>query len=217
MSGIGQEYLESVCEVKTMTNSLLTMGYISEIDNELDYIRVQNKEEDLMTIAYDTLVKISVFNSKLGFKVLVGRVFLSNPKFIKIVQVTSLVDYERRAFFRVPVTIPAEIHEIAYSDGHKGLGKLILKCDIKDISLNGMFIKTENYFEIGRKYIVTFELPESSTMNLILRISRHEKNELKSGYGCRLEDVSERQGDIIYKYIFRKQSEIIRKMRAKEM
>lgn len=217
MSGLGQEYKGSVCEIKTMSNALLTMGNIVEIDDEMDFIKVENSDEDLMVISYDTLVKVSVYNSKLGFKVLVGRVFLSTPKFIKIVQVTSLVDYERRAFFRVPVDIPAKIYVLDVEDGNKMRGEIIEETRIKDMSLSGMFIRSNNPYEVNKRYMACFDLTGNMTINLVCKVARHEENEVKSGYGLLFEEVTERQSDIIYKYIFQRQSEIIRKNRSINM
>lgn len=214
MSGLEQDYKGSVCEIKTMSNALLTMGSIAEIDEEMDFIKVENDEEELMVISYDTLVKVSVYNAKLGFKVLVGRVFLSTPKFVKIVQVTSLVDYERRAFFRVPVDIPAKIYHLEVEDGNKMCGELIEETRIKDMSLSGMFIRSNFPYGVQKRYMVCFDLTGNVTINLICKVARHEQNEVKSGYGLLFEDMSERQGDTIYKYIFKRQSEIIRKNRA---
>mgnify|MGYP000892613451 CR=1 FL=1 len=101
------EYIASVCEIKTLANELVATGTIQEITPE--YIEVSDKTGFMSITPYGIPVKMNVFNSKNGFRVLAGKVYTSNPKFLRIVDVITLLDCERRHFFRVEVNMIAQI------------------------------------------------------------------------------------------------------------
>lgn len=104
---IPAEYISSICEVKTIDNVLIATGMVDEITDE--YIEVAVKSGKMSTIRFGEEVKINLFNSKHGFRVLAGKVYTSSLQFIRIVEVISILDYERRHFFRVDIDMKSNI------------------------------------------------------------------------------------------------------------
>lgn len=104
---IPSEYVSSICEIKTMNNNLVATGMVTEITEE--YIEISIKSGVMTKIRYGSEVKINVFNSRLGFRVLVGSVYTSSRDFVTIMDIASILDYERRHFFRVDIDLKAEI------------------------------------------------------------------------------------------------------------
>lgn len=93
------EYLGSVCEVKTIDNEMVAAGTIRAVTPE--FIDVVDRSGSTPSAPYGMDVKISVFNSRQGFRVMVGKVYTSSMQFVRISDVKSVLDYERRHFFRV--------------------------------------------------------------------------------------------------------------------
>lgn len=104
---IPTEYVSSICEIKTMDNNLIATGIIDEITGE--YIEIGIKSGKISATHFATEVKINVFNSRLGFRVLVGNVYTSSMDFIRVIDVNNILDYERRHFFRVDLDLKANV------------------------------------------------------------------------------------------------------------
>lgn len=104
---IPAEYVSSICEVKTMDNVLVATGMIDEIAE--DYMEISVKSGKMVGTSFGAEVKINIFNSKMGFRVLAGKVYTSSRDFIRVVEVISILDYERRHFFRVDMDLRAQI------------------------------------------------------------------------------------------------------------
>lgn len=227
MLPISKEYESSVCEIKSMENELLATGYISEITPE--HIQISNTADAMTIIRYNTIVKVNIFNGKLGFKVIAGKVYISTLNFIRIVEVKTLLDYERRVFFRVNVHTDAVIYKEKHDETNakevlSGEDKDIerdedrslerIEVTIRNISLGGILISTDHKFDKGEKFMVDLKfLGDNATFNCIVRRIENTKTEDINKYGCEFFDYSEKQGDLLCRYIFDRQRELIRKRR----
>ena len=66
-------YEGSVCEIKTTENTFITTGRISSVSE--DKIKLHIKSKAFRSVPFGFRVKINIVNSKLGFRVIEGKVY----------------------------------------------------------------------------------------------------------------------------------------------
>lgn len=215
MLPISEKYLLSPCEVRSMENAPILVGHIGKfVENG---VQIVSKDDRLPVIHCNTTVKISVMNSALGFKILIGKVYLSTEEFLRVVDLQSAMEYEKRNFFRVKVNVEAEAFPVkavtetgdAPSPAHDPI-----RVSIRDISLSGMFLATSCSMSIGDQLIVNLKL-YGTVVSLLCKVVRKLPVELgtEDGYGCEFLDNSGRQFDLLSKYLFDCQREQIQVMK----
>lgn len=222
------EYISSVCEIKTLSNELVATGTIRKITEE--YIEVSDKTGLMPIAAYGTEVKMNVFNSKSGFRVLAGKVYTSSLKSIRIMEVVSLLDLERRHFFRVEVNMSAYVILLKKKnqeaekekpeekpkeelDKQKGKETPAVHATIRNLSLGGtLFSSTENY-ESGD--IISIRLKFDRNVFQFKGTVRRTGDTIHGQmlYGCEFMDVPKAAANALCAYIFQCQRQQIHKKR----
>ncbi|WP_180951017.1 flagellar brake protein [Marasmitruncus massiliensis] len=216
------EYISSVCEIKTLSNELVATGTIRKITEE--YIEVSDKTGLMPIAAYGTEVKMNVFNSKSGFRVLAGKVYTSSLKSIRIMEVVSLLDLERRHFFRVEVNMSAYVvllkkkneeaeKEKTKEEPDKQKETPAAHVTIRNLSLGGtLFSSTENY-ESGD--IISIRLKFDRNVFQFKGAVRRTGDTIHGQmlYGCEFMDVPKAAANALCAYIFQCQRQQIHKKR----
>lgn len=213
MLPIPEKYLLSPCEIKDMDNKPILIGCLSAItDNE---IQISNKTDSLPVIHCNTTVRVSIFNNTFGFQVLVGKVYLSTESFIRLVDLQSEANYEKRNFFRVKVEIQAEA--VPQRSGHAAPGKAF-PVQVMDLSLSGLYFISSQKLKIGDRLKLRLKLNEIPVL-LCCRVVRKlvVERAMEDGYGCQFLDQSEVRSDLMCKYLFDCQREQIRKMKENQL
>lgn len=220
MLAIPQEYISSLCEVKSMTNDPLAVGRIIKIDNEA--LEITSRDDERMPLLqYRTPVKIFVYNTKLPTRILVGIVYLSTENFARLEEVQPLQDFERRAAFRVNTNVSATmialrspeeqakfdaiLQKATPEEAEKMLAHSTLEVRVMDISLTGLRVQSPTPLPVGARYFVEFILLDSHmTFNLrVQRLIKMPNGEIQ--YGCIFFDYSERRMDALCKELFQLQ------------
>ncbi len=203
---IPENYISSLCEIKTMENQLISRGKIKEI--EADSIKVADRDGNMELISFGTRVKINIFNNKSGFRVLVGKVLTSNEEEMKIVDIMSLVDHERREFFRVSLKNHTNMY-IANTLVEAQLSEPI-KIVVNDLSLSGLQIETKKELQTNQDIWVEFDIKGKLYLWQCKVIRMVEYNELGVYYyGCQFAFDDSNENDILCAYLFQKQREQI--------
>jgi hypothetical protein len=194
---------------------LLAIGYIQQIFDEV--LVIGEKKHSLHTIKVNTNVKISIFSSKQGFRVLLGTVYTSSPSLMKIADVRAIVDKERRNYFRVDMQVPVDIYldimdTIDESNRKEGT--------IMDMSLNGFMLQIKEEIGARRDVWAEFEL-RGKKCSIQCRISREIQCDIKGTYryGCEFmstERGKDSQRDLICSYLFQVQRDILNRRRMAE-
>lgn len=213
MAILTDDYKNSVCEIKSVHNDLLTTGRIYSI-SESNIEFVHPEDDKMPLIPYNTPVKVSVFNAKRGFRMLMGTVFISTDVFLRVADVQSLQDFERRGFFRMRVTIPSRIY-LLETEGSEDTEIQPVNVMIEDISLSGIQVSLERQLAIGETFSVEVQLFKKKMMFhcRITRVAREGKDN-RHFYGCAFFDQSERQIDDLCYDLFQLQRMEIRKRRS---
>ncbi|XOQ48726.1 MAG: Flagellar brake protein YcgR [Eubacteriales bacterium] len=206
MFPISTQYLHSPCEIRTISNELITTGSISDILHGA--IQICNDFDNLPIIHCNTPVKMNIYNNTAGFKVLVGKVFLSTAELMQITDIQNLVDFEQRSFFRLKVTKKVKARLLP----DKAAGETDSKefdATITDLSLSGLFMNTTQKLEINQRFTVTLCL-FGNRIPFNCKVERIKGDPYMNGYGCSFLDNTTHQSDLLCRYLFELQREQIR-------
>lgn len=192
------EYKSSVCEIKTLQNELLSTGIISAIDPE--YLEISGRTGIMPLLKFRDEIKLSIFNHKYGFRVLNALVYISNRKFMRVFDTQSILDYERRNFFRVDTHINAEILLFRGKDLKDSVPKeSVVVCNL---SLGGAKLLTK--IELEEDEIFQLHLPiNGKDCVFTCRVHRVEsKNPGTWLCSCEFLEYSDKQSDVLCAYLF---------------
>lgn len=213
MIPISPSYIDSICEVKTVENQLIAKGTITDVND--DYLEVTYRDE-VHLLPPDSQVKISIVNKKLGFKVVVGKVYVGTNQFVRIIEIITLMDFEKRDYFRIAIDEKAVFYReklTAYETNFTQLPAIDIS--LNNISLCGVFILCNEKLQIGDTIYILLELARGKEIFpcVIRRICNNEEG--ISGYGCEFINHTQRQSDELYRYIFDKQLSYLKRQQDK--
>jgi len=201
------EYINSICEIKTKENEFISSGNIIEIESE--YIKIAYKSSDMPLIGCGTEIKVNIFNTRLGFRVLIGQVFTSTHKDIKVVDYITLIESERRNFFRVLVDMQTCV--ILIKDSKASPDYERIPVILRDLSLSGTRIQSKITFERGTVLLVEIII-KGKVHRYQCRVVRLEKQiEDDYYYGCEFILYDDHDNDVLCSYLFQMQREQIQK------
>ncbi|MDL2218398.1 PilZ domain-containing protein [Christensenellaceae bacterium OttesenSCG-928-M15] len=215
---IDQEYVNSICELLTEKNQLLTHGRITAIrDNKIDIIQREGDDDFAPSFRFGMPVKLNVFNVKLGLKVLAGIIHGSGNGRVRIAGAEVLQDSERREFVRVPspqvgmlysLSEVIEVPDFITNGTNKLNIKSVPSCQkvrIENISLSGLQFSCFEKFRKGERFLVAYT-PISEQIHLQCEVVRSFKDELdRYHYGCRLLQMRDDEIDELSKLVMRLQ------------
>lgn len=202
---IQKEYEGSICEIKSMANELIAIGKIKEITEK--YIKITNSKKELQIVDYGTPLKINVFNSKIGFRVLVASVYTSTRKEMSVDSIYNLVEKERRNFFRVDMNLPAKI---VYKESLSDELPIEREVTIMDMSLSGLRFKTNHEIGINKTFSIELTLSKKGASNFSCQILRII--DVKDGiyqYGSEFVYSKTEDADLLCSFLFKKQREFL--------
>ena len=219
MLPISEQYVSSPCEVKTMADEPLLFGYITEVNSgDGENIVISGKNGDLPVIHCNTRVTVNVFNSLLGFKVLVGVVFVSSRELLKVTGLQSAADYEKRHFFRVKVRIQTDACKMLDEDIEQGYSEQRFPIVIHNLSLSGAAFEAagEQALRLNDRICIILMLYGRKAA-LLAKIVRIVNNGGADTFGCEFLDNTGRQFDLLARYLLDCQREQIQLFKQNRM
>lgn len=214
---IPEGYVDSSCVIKTKKNDLLTMGTLRKIRDS--YIDISDSRNEFPEINYNKLVKIEIYNSRLGFRVLIGNIYISTKNLLRIINLNEATNQEHREYFRITVsdeafiysTDPKAVYVPAQSeDGHQ---QEALCVSLVDISLGGVLVKVAEEMPIGEEFCI--KIPAIGADVLYRCIVRRKVGFGNDdiGMGCEFQDMSVLQEDLLYRFILKRQNAQLKRVR----
>lgn len=197
-----------------MENIPLFVGYIEKFVE--DGIQIASHKDRLPLLQCNTAVKISIMNNALGCKILIGKVYLSTDQFLRVVNVMTAAEYEKRNFFRVRVSLEAKAFLTRGGAAAQGSAEPAppmegpIPVKINDLSLSGLFLIADCKMKPGDRLVVSLSLYGTDIL-LPCRVVRKTTVDLgtKDGYGCEFLENSGRQFDLLCRYLYDCQREQI--------
>lgn len=209
-------YVGSSCVMKAKNNDLISMGVLHRIGK--NFIDIGSSRNELPTIPYNLLVKVEIYNTQLGFRVLIGRVYLSSPKLARITDLNEATNDERREYFRISTRDQGIIYNFMRMDGESETEEPDtdyngLKVRLVDISLGGLMFRSKEEFRVDDKFNIVIPAM-GDTMLFSCEVRRQvERPDGEYGYGCEFMDMATQQEDLLYRYILKRQSDQLRRIR----
>ncbi|MEW4413943.1 PilZ domain-containing protein [Clostridium sp. AN503] len=209
-------YVGSSCVMKAKNNDLISMGVLHRIGK--NFIDIGSSRNELPTVPYNLLVKVEIYNTQLGFRVLIGRVYLSSPKLARITDLNEATNDERREYFRISTRDQGIIYNFMRMDGEAeaeepDMDYNGLKVRLVDISLGGLMFRSKEEFRVDDKFNIVIPAM-GDTMLFSCEVRRQvERPDGEYGYGCEFMDMATQQEDLLYRYILKRQSDQLRRIR----
>lgn len=216
MVDLADGYVGSSCVIKAKNNDLISMGVLHRIGK--NFVDVGSSRNELPGIPYNLLIKLEIYNTQLGFKVLIGRLYLSSPKLARIIDLNEATNDERREYFRISTRDIGIIYNCMRGDDVLDMEEEPkdvngIKVQLVDISLGGLMFRTKEVLGVGETFsIVIPAMKENMLYECTIRRSV-EKPENYIGYGCEFSEMTNLQEDILYRYILRCQNEQLKRIR----
>lgn len=216
MLPLPQEYVGSICELKSLDNRLIAVGRIIKIDFEALEIAA-GEDEYMPLIQYRLPVKIHV-HSQHGNRVLVGITYLSTDRFTRLEEVKPLQDFERRGAFRVNSGVQGTLSPLisqtqrrAFEEKLASLppeeaealeAKTFCRVNVVDISLTGVRLSSPRPLHELEQFILEFQ-PVKLPMSLHIKVERLIRMPDETlQYGCSFVDIQDRQTDLLCRDLF---------------
>lgn len=210
-----KEYDKAICEVRSLSNSLLATGIIRLVSDSDDTLEVLSRAGHLPMLSMGTRVNVVVHQSKAGLKVLTGEVYISGEDMMRLRNVTTRAEHDPRRYYRQVIDHSATLLFPEGGEDHEGVAlPERLPIRVKDISQCGMMFECENTFAVGDELQVSITLlhNELETLNLIIR-REVPRPSGKKGYGCDIVDMSGRLEQRLTAFVMEEQQLSLRRSR----
>ncbi len=200
MLPVPEQYVSFPCEIKLMNGDPILYGCISRIAD--DEMEISGKDGRLPIVHCNTIVKLNLYHRTLGFKALVGKVYLSTETLIRVVNLQLAADYEKRNFFRVRACLECSIMPVSKNGGGNNGNRRFYPAVTENLSLGGLLFSCGEKLEAGEALIVCLKL-YSAALSLPCKIIRRSGGPgTQWKYGCEFLDNTGRQFDVICRYLF---------------
>lgn len=213
MLPVSEQYVSFPCEIKSMNGDPILYGFISRIADE--EMEISGNGDRLPIVHCNTIVKLNLYHRTLGFKALVGKVYLSTEKLIRVVNLQLAADYEKRNFFRVRVCLECSVMPVSKNEGNNG-NRRVYSAVMENLSLGGLLFSCGEKLETGEALIVCLNLYDADLSLPCKIIRRSGSPGTQWKYGCEFLDNTGRQFDVICKYLFDCQRDQIRMIKQKQ-
>lgn len=213
MNPIDERYLGNVCEIRSFANELIGIGVIKEVGE--DFITIGARDSELRLFNTFQKIKLNIFNTKVGFTVIICEVLASTRKMLRVVSPIKIVDHERRQGFRVAVDLHAKI-SISREKLERGESEELQVVWIKDMSICGLKIQSDKKYILGQVVWLMFELDARTKLIVKAQFVR-DTDVVNDGdmreYGIKLLFDREEDSDKLCSYLFKAQREQSQKVR----
>lgn len=199
------EYHGALCELKTLSNDLLTTGVIQKIGE--DFLEISNALGTSSIKFFVEEVKVIITHKKLPDRVFIGKLYIPNLKFFRVIDVQNVMNRDMRNFFRVNVYLPATIVVPNEDKEAKELTNTY-EVNVIDLSLGGMYMTVDTYIAMGTQILISMQLDgHKFEVSAVIKRKRDLTNN-QFGYGCAFIGLKNKNADIVVKYLFKKQKEV---------
>ena len=214
MVELPDSYVGSSCVVKTKNNDLLTMGTLHRVKEK--YIDINSSRNELPEIPYNLLVKVEIYNTRIGFRVLIGRVYISTKQMARITDLNEATNDERREYFRISTRDEGIIYNLVRKEEEEEAQNEDandIRVQLVDISLGGLMFKIKRELTPDDSFSIMVPALGDSMLYACEIRRRVERADGYLGYGCEFMDMTNLQEDLLYKYILKRQNDQLRRIR----
>lgn len=213
---LSDQYNGSICEVKGLNNTLLGTGTFQWVDD--DTVEAIDKSGGLPRLSSRARVKLIVHNSRLGIQVVAGKVYVSDVDILRIKELESFAEYEKRRFFRQNIDHSATLlipEGMLKENGEPMPPRVPVR--VKDVSLCGLLFESAYPFQVGDEMCISMTTVhnELETLKIIVRriVELPNSRDNKKGYGCEVLELNRRMEQRLNAFVLEQQQRQIRRSR----
>ncbi len=205
------EYFEgALCEIRNSKNKLISIGTINRITE--NFFEILSYNDLLPILPINTPIKISTRRGK-HFIIVQGKIYISSESKMKLTEIESLQEVERRNFFRVNTNnIPTQLMYINDTNKKPDQSKEPIPVYLENISLSGLLFSPVNndvQFTYKQEFIINMPI-HKQVLQINIIIERIEIiSEQNTKYGCSFSFNDDKQTDLLCSYIFTKEREML--------
>ena len=229
MGELLNEYMDGLCEIKSMDNQLLLIGYVCKVSGTIRAcIDISAKDSAFQAKARHNLPVKMTFRKNGSFLVAGGKIFAATETFWRISHIIVYQNKERRGFFRVETQLPCRVApyntetslvpdlQVNGNTLMNPADEVFIIAKLKDISLSGTKFYSEGMFEKGTSiklsglYLLEDHSPLSLVCKVIERMACPDEGYI---YRCKLEDTSSGATSLLCKAIFNLERENAKRLK----
>lgn len=193
--------IQQKVEIYSMTDVMLASGFLVDLsDNHMEivgeYFPHYERGENLKICVYDDMRGICWYLTSVDYAT-IDRLILVDFNLLDVIQ--------RRKSIKVKTAFNTNIYIIYAGDNNKVGLDTPIKIVVKDISVGGIYFISEQIFLEGSHFEFYFN---QGTKHLRIKTRVLRKQELsgeKWGYGCQFTDITEKEQDILFAYLWEEQ------------
>lgn len=197
-------YKDSLCEIISMKNKVLSIGIVSEISPE--GIIIIPKIDKLIYFNNGEKVFVKIYGIKLETVILSCIVTSSSLFELQLEELEVISHKEKRDYFRLNIQHPALV---SIDDEFRST----IKAKIWDISLSGIAISVASNINPTDCHFIKFNLHDETIVlefEIIRKINSYY-SPLENKFGCRFLNLTNIQTDKLCNFIFTLQRNVLKK------
>lgn len=206
MAELSDAYVGSSCLVTGKKNETFVLGDIKKVG--ATFLDIGASHTRLPVMPYGYLVRLEIHNIYLGLRVLVGSVYLSTPKMLRITIIQDVTDTERERCFQIKVDDDGIIYNCMR-------GEEMLGMDDGRNGYNGMTVKMMNMGISELKFRTRIPLMQGDWLNIMIPAiegvvlfcctvkSEVELASREHAFVCQFMELDEAQEESLYKYLLK--------------
>lgn len=151
-----------------------------------------------------------------GFKArITGRQKIDNTAILEIEQLTDIIRFQRRQYFRFECSVPLRYRIYSSIEKSNAEKPPMIDTFTSDLSGGGLRMKAKESIELNTLLECELKLGEEYNISFIGRVLRSEKRKTRDKYeyeiGITYKKIDNRSKERIIKYIFAEQTRMLRK------
>lgn len=215
------------CEVRSWENDLIYLGKLHLTEQKVTVEVEEATGAPVPPVLFNTKVKLKVYLSGQGGRLLEGLVCGSTPTFWRLDHLRPLHEREKRQSFRQRVHVSGKVMCVSSiylssmsnepPEVHSAAPELqrTLVCQVEDLSLGGALIRCREAYEVGDWLLVMdVNLPGSLPFTFTCQVRWTE--EVRVGeweYGCQFSEMAPKEQDRLFQTIFELQRKDVQSRR----
>lgn len=206
MAELSDAYVGSSCLVTGKKNETFLHGIIKKVG--ATFLDIGASHTRLPVMPYGYLVRLEIHNIYVGLRVLVGSVYLSSPKMMRITIIQDVTETERERCFQMKVDDDGIIYNcmrgnemLGMDDGRNGYNGMSVK--VMTVGISELKFRTRIPLVRGDWLNIMIPAIEGVVLFCCTVKSEVELASREHAFTCKFMELDEEQEENLYKYLLK--------------
>lgn len=202
-------FIQQKVEIYNMTDVMLASGSLVDLsDDHMEIIGELfphfERGENLKVCVYDDMRGICWYLTSVDYATM-DRLILTDFNLLDVIQ--------RRKSIKVKTTFHTNIYVIYAGDDNRVTLDTPIPITVKDISVGGIYFIAERIFLEGSHFEFFFNQGPKHLRIKTRILRKQELSGEKWGYGCQFVDITEKEQDILFAFLWEEQRQQLKRLR----